>query len=78
MPDGAFYLYVDVTHTGMDATEFCWRLMNEYAVAVTPGTDFGKVDADRYVRFAYTNDLASIDLGCARIAEALQAWGVAP
>ena len=74
-PQGAFYLYVDVSVTGMDSETFCWRLIDEHQVAVTPGIDFGSHLADRYVRFAYTTAEAEIDLGLARIGEALRSWG---
>jgi aspartate/methionine/tyrosine aminotransferase len=74
LPTGAFYLYVDVSGTGMDSETFCWRLIDEYQVAVTPGNDFGRFDADRYVRFAYTTSEAAIDLGLERIARALASW----
>lgn len=73
-PQGAFYLYVDVSSTGLDSETFCWRLVNEFQVAVTPGIDFGAHLAERYVRFAYTTAEEDIDLGIARIGEALQAW----
>ena len=75
MPDGAFYLYVDVSSTGLDSETFCWRLIDEFQVAVTPGIDFGEHLADRYVRFAYTTGDDDIDLGLGRIGEALAAWG---
>ena len=48
VPDGAFYLYVDISHTGMTSGDFCWRLMNEFQVAVTPGSDFGSHRADAF------------------------------
>jgi len=75
-PEGAFYLYVDVSHTGMTARDFCWRLLDDYQVATTPGEDFGEHQHERFVRFAYTTDEASIRLGLERIALALNAWGV--
>jgi len=75
-PDGAFYLYVDISHTGMNSTDFCWRLIDEYQVAVTPGADFGTHQAGSHVRFAYTTDEQSIALGLERIGQALRAWGV--
>ena len=75
-PDGAFYLYVDISHTGMNSTDFCWRLIDEYQVAVTPGADFGSHQAGNHVRFAYTTDEQSIALGLERIGQALRAWGV--
>jgi aspartate/methionine/tyrosine aminotransferase len=75
-PLGAFYLYVNVTRTGMAAEQFCWRLLEEFGVAATPGTDFGRHHAQEFVRFAYTIALPEIEEGLARIRRALVAWGV--
>jgi aspartate/methionine/tyrosine aminotransferase len=77
LPGGAFYLYVDISHSGLNSHDFCWRLIDEYQVATTPGLDFGDHMADRYVRFAYTTDEASIALGVDRIETALREWGSA-
>ncbi len=77
IPQGAFYLYVDIRHLEMDAEQFCWRLLNEFQVAVTPGTDFGQHQAGGFVRFAYTQDQAAIALALSRLAQALVAWGKA-
>jgi len=76
LPEGAFYLYVDVSHTGLNSREFCWKLLDEFHVAVTPGEDFGTHHSDRYVRFAFTTGSQAIQLGLERIASALRAWGV--
>jgi aspartate/methionine/tyrosine aminotransferase len=76
-PAGAFYLYADVSPTGLDSYEFCWRLIDEFKVAVTPGIDFGDHLADRFVRFAYTTGEADIDVGLERLGAALDAWGCA-
>ena len=73
-PQGAFYLYVDISHTGMTSENFCWKLLNDFHVAVTPGTDFGAHQADRYVRFAYTTSQEQIELGLERIGAALEQW----
>ena len=75
-PAGAFYVYVDIGGTGMDALAFCRRLLEEYRVAVTPGIDFGAHRAERYVRFAFTTSEAHIELGIERIGAALADWGV--
>lgn len=76
LPDGAFYLYVDISRTGMKSEEFCWRLIDEYQVAVTPGSDFGSFNADQFVRFAYTTADEDILLGLDRLAKALVDWGI--
>lgn len=76
VPGGGFFLYVDVSHTGMDAETFCWRLVDEYKVAVTPGTDFGEAGAAQHVRFAFTTSTERIGLGLERIRRALRDWGI--
>ncbi|HBP15371.1 MAG TPA: aminotransferase [Gammaproteobacteria bacterium] len=53
-PEGAIYLYANISSCGLDSETFSSRLIEEYQVAVTPGTDFGSHRAHEYVRFAYT------------------------
>ncbi len=77
LPDGAFYHYVDISHTGMASSDFCWKLIEEFQVATTPGTDFGVHRADQYVRFAYTTSEEAIITGLERISQALRVWGIA-
>ncbi len=62
VPDGAFYVYIDVGSTGLTASEFCERALHEAHVALTPGKDFGVAGAERFVRLSYaasTEDLAT-------------------
>ena len=73
-PAGAFYVYADVSRSGLDSTDFCWRLLEEYGVAATPGVDFGTVAAERFVRFAFTTGEDAIDQAIERICAALSAW----
>ena len=74
-PTGAFYAYADIGATGFDSETFCERLIEDFGVAVTPGTDFGTFRADEHVRFAYTVDERDIAKGIERIGEALQSFG---
>ena len=71
-PTGAFYAYVNISRTGLDAETFCTRLIEEFGVAVTPGTDFGEHRATDYVRFAFTVEERQIRLGLQRLAQALE------
>lgn len=71
-PTGAFYAYADIGATGLDSETFCERLIEEFGVAVTPGTDFGAFRAGEHVRFAYTVDEREIAKGIERIGEALR------
>ena len=64
-PEGAFYIYADCSDFTDNSFEFARNLLEQEAVAVTPGRDFGVYRADQHIRFAYT---ASID----RMAAALK------
>lgn len=59
--DGAFYVYADVSASGLDSVTYCARLLDEAGVALTPGTDFDPVDGGAHVRlsFATTPDVVS-------------------
>ena len=52
-PDGAFYVYFDVSGTGLTSSQFCERALHEARVALTPGNDFGVCGADSHVRLSY-------------------------
>lgn len=46
-PESGFYLFVDITSTGLDDMAFCRRLLEEEHTAVTPGRCFGESYASR-------------------------------
>jgi aspartate/methionine/tyrosine aminotransferase len=66
-PDGAFYVYFDVTRTGLDAMQFCRRLLDEAHVALTPGHDFGVAGAQRYVRLSCAASREELSEGLRRL-----------
>lgn len=49
-PQGAFYMFVDISATGLDSMTFSSRLLEEAHVAVVPGKPFG---ADKHVRLSF-------------------------
>ena len=51
-PKGAFYIFPDISSTGMDDEEFCDRLLREEKVGVVPGTCFGP-QGKNHVRISY-------------------------
>ncbi len=63
-PDGAFYLFVNISEVDKDSMNFCKKLLEEKGVAVVPGVGFG---SDGYFRFSFATDIASIEEGIARI-----------
>ena len=46
-PDGAFYLWVDVSSSGLDSVAFAKELLERHEVALTPGVAFGAAYDDR-------------------------------
>lgn len=73
-PEGAFYLYADITAFGGDAFAFCRHFLETEHVAFTPGLDFGQYQAGHHVRFAYTQSLPRLEEAVARIARGLRSW----
>ncbi|BBN97660.1 pyridoxal phosphate-dependent aminotransferase [Sporolactobacillus terrae] len=65
-PMGAFYLFANITKTGLAAKEFCDRLLDEAHVAVVPGDHFG-THASGYVRISYATSMQKIKEGMDRI-----------
>ncbi|HET9351905.1 MAG TPA: aminotransferase class I/II-fold pyridoxal phosphate-dependent enzyme, partial [Burkholderiales bacterium] len=64
-PRGAFYVYADCAG---DARRFAKELLENEAVAATPGVDFGANGTDRFVRFAYTRSMDDLEEAARRIA----------
>ena len=58
-PEGAFYIYPEVGTFGIDAEEFCDRLLNEYKCAIVPGTAFGE-GGERFARVSYAYSVKHI------------------
>ncbi|MBM3611566.1 MAG: pyridoxal phosphate-dependent aminotransferase [Alphaproteobacteria bacterium] len=67
-PGGAFYIYVNISHTGMDAPTFCETLLRETGVMVFPGSMFGD-DSPDYIRIGYLQPLPFIQEAMRRIAD---------
>jgi aspartate aminotransferase len=65
-PDGAFYVFLDVSSTGLDSLTFCKNLLDNYQVAAIPGGAFG---SNNCIRLSYTTDLDSISKGMQRLKE---------
>lgn len=63
-PEGAFYLFPNIAATGLDSMTFAARLLEEYHVAIVPGSAFG---ADANVRFSYAAGMATIEKGLERL-----------
>jgi aspartate aminotransferase len=63
-PEGAFYLFPNISGTGLSSVAFCERLLVEQKVAMVPGIAFG---SDGNIRISYATDMASIEKGLMRM-----------
>lgn len=68
MPDGAFYVFADVSKLYnkniADSVSFCLALLNKFFVGAIPGSAFGD---DRYIRLSFATSLENIKEGVLRI-----------
>ena len=74
-PDGAFYVYFDISRTGLDSSTFCSRALEEAHVALTPGTDFGPAMASTHVRLSYAASRPELTAGMERLSAFVGALG---
>jgi aspartate aminotransferase len=63
-PDGAFYLFPDISKTGLKSLEFCNAILESHQVALIPGVAFG---ADKNIRLSYATDMETIEKGMDRL-----------
>lgn len=68
-PDGAFYVYADVSHITDDSRAFCAEILEKAGVAVTPGLDFDPDRGAGTLRFSYARSTADIEEGLRRLTE---------
>ena len=67
-PEGAFYVWVDVSGTGLDSRALAAALLEEAGVATTPGADFDPARGGSWLRLSYAGARAEVEEGMARIA----------
>ncbi|WP_147104377.1 pyridoxal phosphate-dependent aminotransferase [Tateyamaria sp. syn59] len=68
-PDGAFYVYADVSDLTKDSRAFAAEILDKAGVAVTPGLDFDPVRGHRTLRFSYARTTDDIAEGLRRLKE---------
>ena len=66
-PDGAFYIYADVSRFTGDSLSFCLKLLEETGVATAPGVDFDPVDGGRFMRFSFALSTPEIEEALTRL-----------
>ena len=69
-PKGAFYVFPNITSSGMSSEEFCEKLLQEKHVAIVPGTAFGEA-GEGFARISYAYSIDHLREAFRRIAEFL-------
>lgn len=67
-PSGSFYIFLNITRTGLTSSEFAYNLLNKKHTVVIPGSAFGAC-GEGYVRIAYTLPITKLQEGLNRIRE---------
>lgn len=65
-PKGTFYLFVNISDTGLESMEFAYKLLEQKHVAVAPGITYGE-KYDTYIRIACTLDKTILMKACEKI-----------
>ena len=65
-PAGAFYIYTNVSKSGLNASNFCKKLLENTGVLLFPGTLFGD-EEDKYIRLSYLQPIEKIQESMKRI-----------
>ncbi len=74
-PDGAFYVYADVSEFTQDSKAFAAEILERAGVAVTPGLDFDPTRGHATLRFSYARATVDIEEGLARLQRFMAARG---
>lgn len=70
-PDGAFYAWFDTSRHARSSWDFCFDMMRRAHVALTPGRDFARHDADRFARLSFASSMEQLRLAVQRLGRSL-------
>lgn len=70
-PQGAFYVFPNISEFGMTSEEFCEKLLYDYRVAIVPGTAFGK-SGEGFARISYAYSVSHLDKALDRMTQMLR------
>lgn len=70
-PTGAFYMFPDISSTGLSSEEFATQLFQKYNVAVVPGSVFG-LGGEGHIRCCYATSIDKIKIALEKIAQFIE------
>ncbi len=65
-PFGAFYIFPNIAKFGMSSEDFAMKFLNEYKVAVVPGTAFG-TSGEGFLRMSYASSMENLRIAMERL-----------
>jgi aminotransferase len=65
-PEGAFYLFPDISEFKMDSLSFCYKALQDYHVAIVPGVFF---EGEDHIRISYAVNEEDLYEGMHRLAK---------
>jgi len=65
-PEGAFYVFADISETGLSSSQFETKSLQEAGVAILSGTAFGKY-GEGFIRLSYANSVENINIAIDRL-----------
>jgi aspartate/methionine/tyrosine aminotransferase len=66
-PDGAFYVYADISEFTDDSMQFCMQLLEDTGVATAPGIDFDPVNGRKFMRISFAVSTEQVAEAIARM-----------
>jgi aminotransferase len=66
LPEGAFYVFPNISSFGLSSADFANRLLEEAGVAAAAGTAFGRY-GEGFIRFSSANSLDNIKIAVERL-----------
>ena len=70
-PTGAFYMFPDISSTGLSSEEFATQLFQKYNIAVVPGSVFG-LGGEGHIRCCYATSIDKIKIALEKIAQFIE------
>ncbi|RQO55300.1 pyridoxal phosphate-dependent aminotransferase [Paucibacter sp. KBW04] len=77
-PDGAFYVWMDCSEFCANSWDLAFELMRSAQIALTPGRDFGRQGAERWLRLSFASSMEDLQATVARLAEVLPRYRANP
>ena len=74
VPKGAFYMFINISATGMTAEQFAMDLLAKERVVLVPGEAFGD-EGKKYVRLSFATSMETIQEGVRRLARYMSNLG---